>query len=62
MQTCYNCGKQVSDETLICPECGAHFYAPSAEELAFNSQGACQRCGGTGTVHAVNMASLCADF
>lgn len=23
MQTCYNCGKQVSDETLICPECGA---------------------------------------
>ena len=27
---------------LICPECGAHFYAPSAEELAFNSQGACK--------------------
>lgn len=23
MVTCYNCGKQVSDETLICPECGA---------------------------------------
>ena len=23
MITCYNCGKQVSDETLICPECGA---------------------------------------
>lgn len=23
MQTCYNCGKVVSDETLICPECGA---------------------------------------
>ena len=33
---------------LVCPECGAHFYAPSAEELAFNSQGACQKCGGTG--------------
>ena len=46
---------------LVCPECGAHFYAPSAEELAFNSQGACQRCGGTGTVHAVNMASLVPD-
>lgn len=30
---------------LVCPECGAHFYAPSAEELAFNSQGACQKCG-----------------
>ena len=28
-------------QELICPECGAHFYAPSAEELAFNSQGAC---------------------
>lgn len=23
MQTCYNCGKQVSNETLICPDCGA---------------------------------------
>ncbi len=31
---------------LVCPECSAHFYAPSAEELSFNSQGACQRCGG----------------
>ncbi len=46
---------------LVCPECGAHFYAPSAEELAFNSQGACQKCGGTGTVHTVNMASLVPD-
>ena len=31
---------------LVCPVCGAHFYAPGAEELAFNSQGACQRFGG----------------
>lgn len=23
MQTCYNCGKQVPDGTLICPDCGA---------------------------------------
>ena len=46
---------------LVCPECGAHFYAPSAEELAFNSQGACQRCGGTGSVRTVNMASLVPD-
>ncbi len=46
---------------LVCPECGAHFYAPSAEELAFNSQGACQKCGGTGTVHAVDMTSLVPD-
>ena len=46
---------------LICPECGAHFYAPSAEELAFNSQGACKTCGGTGSVRTVDMASLVPD-
>ncbi len=46
---------------LICPECGARFYAPSAEELAFNSQGACHKCGGTGSVRTVNMASLVPD-
>ena len=46
---------------LVCPECGARFYAPSAEELAFNSQGACQKCGGTGSVRTVDMASLVPD-
>ena len=46
---------------LVCPACGARFYAPSAEELAFNSQGACKTCGGTGTVHTVDMASLVPD-
>ena len=46
---------------LVCPECGAHFYAPAAEELAFNSQGACQKCGGTGSVRTVDMASLVPD-
>ena len=46
---------------LICPECGAHFYAPSAEEFAFNSQGACKTCGGTGSVRTVDMASLVPD-
>ena len=46
---------------LVCPECGAHFYAPSAEELAFNSQGACQRCGGTGSVRTVDMETLVPD-
>ena len=46
---------------LICPECGAHFYAPSAEELAFNSQGACQKCGGTGSVRTVDIESLVPD-
>lgn len=46
---------------LICPECGAHFYAPSAEELAFNSQGACRTCNGTGTVYTVDRKTLIPD-
>ncbi len=46
---------------LVCPDCGAHFYAPSAEELAFNSQGACQKCGGTGSIRTVNIESLVPD-
>ena len=46
---------------LICHECRAHFYAPSAEELAFNSQGACPKCAGTGSVRTVNLASLVPD-
>ena len=46
---------------LICPECGAHFYAPSAEELAFNSQGACKWCGGTGSVRTVDLDTLVPD-
>lgn len=46
---------------LTCPACGAHFYATSAEELAFNSQGACPGCGGTGSVRTVDMASLVPD-
>ena len=46
---------------LVCPECGARFYAPSAEELAFNSQGACQKCSGTGTVRTVDLATLVPD-
>ena len=48
-------------QELICPECGAHFYAPSAEELAFNSQGACRTCGGTGTVQTVDRSTLVPD-
>ena len=48
-------------QELVCPECGAHFYAPSAEELAFNSQGACRTCGGTGTVQTVDRSTLVPD-
>ena len=48
-------------QEMICPECGAHFYGPGAEELAFNSQGACKCCGGTGTVRTVDRATLVPD-
>ena len=48
-------------QKLTCPECGANFYAPSAEELAFNSQGACRTCDGTGVVRTVDRASLVPD-
>ena len=46
---------------LVCPECGIHFFAPSAEELAFNSQGACRTCKGTGTVRTVDLNTLVPD-
>lgn len=50
-----------AEQELICPECGAHFYAPSAEQLAFNSQGACACCGGTGIVRTVDRSTLIPD-
>ena len=46
---------------LVCPECGTHFFAPGAEELAFNSQGACRRCDGTGIVRTVDESTLVPD-
>lgn len=46
---------------LCCPVCGTHFFAPSAEEFSFNSQGACQTCGGTGFVRKVDESSLVPD-
>jgi len=48
-------------QELVCPECGTAFYAPSAEELAFNSQGACRCCGGTGTIRTVDRSTLVPD-
>lgn len=46
---------------LACPVCGEHFLAPGAEELAFNSQGACRRCDGTGIVRTVDESTLVPD-
>lgn len=48
-------------QELVCSVCGTHFYAPSAEELAFNSQGACRACDGTGTVRTVDLDTLVPD-
>ena len=46
---------------LVCPTCGARFMAPGAEELAFNSQGACPRCEGTGTIREVDLSTIVPD-
>ena len=48
-------------EKLHCPICGADFFAPSAEELAFNSFGACRTCSGTGIVQTVDRSTLVPD-
>ena len=50
-----------AEQPLHCPVCGAEFYAPSAEQLAFNSQGACPKCDGTGLVRTVDRATLVPD-
>src|SRR5690554_2043653 len=46
---------------FACPECGASVEAPGAEELAFNSKGACPTCTGTGVVRDVDDAALVPD-
>ncbi len=50
-----------AEQEIICPKCGERVLPPSAEELAFNSQGACQKCGGTGRVRTVDIDSLVPD-
>ena len=46
---------------ITCSTCGVEFYGPSAEDLAFNSGGACPECGGTGVVRAIDESTLIAD-
>ena len=65
---CPHCGARVEPSlnvaaglSLTCPACGREFYAPSAEDLAFNSGGACPTCGGTGVMREVDEASLVPD-
>ncbi len=50
-----------AEQPIFCPICGAEVRAPSAEELAFNSQGACPTCGGTGIVRTVDESTLVPD-
>lgn len=44
-----------------CPICGEEFYGPGAEAMAFNSEGACPHCSGTGIVRTVDASSLVPD-
>ena len=44
-----------------CPVCGVEFFGPGAEDLAFNSGGACPECDGTGIVRTVDLDSLVPD-
>ena len=46
---------------LKCPECGEEFYGLGAEEYAFNSDGACPSCSGTGYIRDVDGAKLVSD-
>ena len=50
-----------TDQPITCPACGEKFFGPGAEDLAFNSGGACPTCEGTGVVRTVNEASLVPD-
>ena len=50
-----------AEQPITCATCGKTFFGPGAEELAFNSSGACPTCGGTGTVRRVNEAALVPD-
>ncbi|MBR0319145.1 MAG: excinuclease ABC subunit UvrA [Spirochaetia bacterium] len=50
-----------AEQDIFCPKCGVQVYPPGAEELAFNSQGACPTCGGTGTIRTVDRSTLVPD-
>ncbi len=65
---CPHCGAHVPpsmDVALMiptrCPSCGCEFTGPGAEDLAFNSAGACPTCGGTGIVRTVDESTLVPD-
>ena len=50
-----------AEKEIVCDNCGNRFYGPGAEDLAFNSTGACEKCGGTGVVMTVDRSTLVPD-
>lgn len=50
-----------AERPITCPVCGVEFFGPGAEDLAFNSGGACPECDGTGIVRTVDLDSLVPD-
>lgn len=65
---CPNCGHYhkpslavAAEQELVCENCGTKFFGPGAEDLAFNSTGACEKCGGTGVVMTVDRSTLVPD-
>lgn len=65
---CPHCGKYAEptinvalEQPITCTNCGKDFFAPGAEELAFNSTGACPECAGTGITRQVDEATLVPD-
>lgn len=50
-----------AERPIACPVCGVEFFGPGAEDLAFNSGGACPECDGTGIVRTVDLDSLVPD-
>ena len=49
------------EREIECPTCGARFYGPGAEAMAFNSEGACPTCSGTGLHRTVDVTTLVPD-
>ena len=50
-----------AEKEIVCEQCGAHFFGPSAEDLSFNGAGACPACSGTGIVRTVDRSTLVPD-
>ncbi|AQW21008.1 excinuclease ABC subunit A [Lentilactobacillus curieae] len=46
---------------ITCPTCGVQFYAFSAEDFAFNSDGACPECEGLGVTKQIDPDTLIGD-